>query len=79
MACRALVDNQRTDRNGGRHAAAICRWREWTMQRLVFCIGLVHRQDFVPEHALYLQRQRRKGVIGHVGLMSVRPFPRTKI
>ena len=24
-ACRALVDNQRTDRNGGTHAAAICR------------------------------------------------------
>ena len=39
--------------------------------RLVVCITLVQRQDFVPKHALYLWRQRCKGVIGHVGLMIV--------
>ena len=41
------------------------------MQRLVVGIALVQRQDFVPKHALYLRRRRRKGVIGHVGLMIV--------
>lgn len=68
VPCKALVGSRSTGRNGGMRATENDMLLLWMVQMLALCSALVQRRDFVPEHVLYLRRQRGKCITGYVGL-----------
>ena len=70
MLCRALGGSRSKGRNGGMRVTENDMLLLLTVQMRVLCSALVQRRDFVPEHVLYLQRQRGKCITGNVGLSS---------